>query len=397
MSSKVLSIGPGAIAEPGTKGGPNFSLSKTEWVAIQTYVTDALALPITNDEFRKSLGSGAPKDLADFVRLIDTYKGIHDHSKTWQDTTFPKTVALANAVVQYGRNTAPVYYPPILTEAKKLITNPDDQEAKAALKAILDALQKEAQKYAGQADAAAKEVKQFVDDTQADKDKLVGPKGDDGLVKYYNDKYGKASKEVEELTQEIKAQRLVLKGANAEYDQDVIIATTTPTYVWIFPIGTIAAAVVAGVYGDKAVKALERARAAQRKIDELSDKIAADANLMNSIHLASFGMNYIARSLSTALPVIQKIYGVWGGIASDIGQIVTLIDTNIREVPPIIMNLGVELAIKSWANVASAADAYRVNAYVKESGLQAQTMPAWRVGAYLTSETLVERRKSSAA
>lgn len=397
MSSTVLSIGPGALAEPGTEGGPNFSLSKTEWVAIQTYVTDALALPITDDEFRKSLGSGAPKDLADFVQLIGAYKGIHDHSKTWQDTTFPKTVALANAVVQYGRNTAPVYYPPILTEARKLAANPDDQEAKAALKAILDALQKEAQKYATQADDAVKEVKKFADDTQADKDKLVGPKGDGGLVKYYDDRYGKVSKEVEDLTKEIVAQRLILKSANDEYDKDVVIAATTPTYAWLYPVGTIAAAVVAGIYGDKAVKALERARAAQRKIDELNDKLAADANLMNSIHRASFGMNYITRSISTALPVIQKIYGVWGGIAADIGQIVTLIDTNIREVPPIIMNLGVELAIKSWANVAAAADAYRVNAYVKESGTHAQTMSAWRVSAYLTSETLVERAKYTAA
>jgi hypothetical protein len=397
MPNEALSISPGAIAEPGTEGGPAFALSKPEWIAIQTYVTDGLAMPTTDDEFRKSLGSGAPKDLADFLQLISAYKGIHDHCKTWQDATYPETVSLANSVVQYGRNTAPVYYPPILVEAKKLIENPDNQEAKAALKAILDALQKEARGYAEKADSAAKNVKKFADDTQADKDKLVGPKGDAGLVKYYNDKYGKASKEVEDLNKEIVAERLTLKAANDEYDHDVVVASTTPTYAWIWPAGTIAAAVVAGIYGDKAVKALERARAAQRKIDELTDKLAADANLMNAIQLASLGMTSITRSLSGALPVIQKIQGVWGGIAADIGKIVTLIDTNIREVPPIIMNLGVELAIKSWANVATAADAFRVNAHVIETGHPAQSMRAWRVSTYLISDTAVARRTHSAA
>jgi hypothetical protein len=384
MSSTAMSIGPGALAEQGTEGGPNFVLSKPEWIAIQTYVTEGMSLPTTDAEFRKSLGAGAPKDLSDFVQLITAYQGIYGHCKTWQDDTFPKTVELASDI-------APVYYPPILAEARKLITNPDDPDAKAALKAILDQLQKEAQQRATKATDVAKEVKTFADNTQSDKDTLVGIDGKGGLVKYYDDKYGKTSKDVEQLNKDIVAQREILKAANDEYDHDVIVATTTPTYGWWFPVGTIAAAVVAGIYGDKAVKALERARAAQRKIDELTDKLAADANLMNAIYLASFGMNNITRSLSAALPVIQKIQGVWGAIASDLGAIVTLIDTNIREVPPIIMNLGVELAIKSWANVAAAADAYRVHAYVSESG-PGTNMLVWKVNAYFTSESAAVKR-----
>ena len=91
-------ISPGVIAEAGAAGGLPFVLSKTEWVTIQTYVINALALPINNDEFRKSLGSAAFSSLSDFEKLIKAYQEINGHCTTWQSTTFPKTVKLANAI-----------------------------------------------------------------------------------------------------------------------------------------------------------------------------------------------------------------------------------------------------------------------------------------------------------
>jgi len=392
-----LNIGPGAIATAGTQGGPGFILAKTEWIAIQTYVTDALALPVTPDEFKASLGPGAPTDLADFLQLIAAYKGINSHCSVWQNTTFPKTVDLASKIYEYGAVKAPVYYPPILKEAQILITDPDNQQAKAVLKAILDNLQAQATDYANQATAAELEIKTFADQTESDRVTLVGPHGKEGLVKYYNDKYGTASKDVEDLVKDIAAQRLILKSANDEYDHDVIVASTTPTYAWIFPAGTIAAAVVAGIYGDKAVKALERARAAQEKINALTGKMEADANLMTAIHLAMNGTSTIVQSLAAALPVVQKIRGVWSGIAADMAHIVKLIDDDIRKVPPIIMSLGVDEAMKAWYNVAQAANQYRVNAYVKQSGGLDFSMAAWRVNQFLSSSRRTDRRHKIAA
>ncbi len=386
MNEKSHNIGPSALADPGTKGGPGFILSKTEWIEIQTYVTDALALPTNDSEFKKSLGAGAPSDLSDFKQLIQAYQDINSHCTTWQKTTFPNTVNLASTVYDYGTNKAPVYYPPILKEAKILENDPDNEDAKKALKAILDNLQGTANDYAGQASAAQKEIQDFADNTQKDKTTLVGPKGDKGLVKYYNDKYGKTSKDVEEINKELTAQRTILDAANKEYNHDVVVAATTPSYAWIWPLGTIAAAVVAGVYGHKAVEALDRAKAAQAKIDNLTDKLAADANLMIAIHSAQIGMNTIVQSLSAALPVIQKIQGVWGGIASDLANISKLIDSDIRKVPPIIMNLGVDEAVKAWHNVAQVANAYRINAYVKTEGGPSATMEAWKVRNLIASK-----------
>jgi len=62
----------------------------------------------------------------------------------------------------------------------------------------------------------------------------------------------------------------------------------------------IAAAVVAGIYGARAVEALDRARAAQGKINELAASLAADANLMTAINSAQIGMNRIVADVAAA-------------------------------------------------------------------------------------------------
>ncbi|MEO6700793.1 MAG: alpha-xenorhabdolysin family binary toxin subunit A [Jatrophihabitantaceae bacterium] len=381
----AFSIAPQAIAEPGVAGGPAFTMSRPEWIAIQTYVTDALALPTTDDAFRKSLGKGAPADLSDFKQLISTYGEINAHVTDWEKNIYPETVSLASDVYQYGTNKAPVFYPPILKEAAILQDHPDDEHAKAALKAILDNLKGDAQSRADRASAVATKIQGFAGETEADKVTLIGTDGKGGLVKYYDDEYGSTSAEVEALTKDIDAQRVILKAADEEYDHDVVVAATSPTYAWVWPVGTIAAAVVAGIYGKRAVDALDRARAAQEKINTLSAKLAADANLLVAIHSAEIGMNTIVRDVTAALPVIQKIEGVWGGMASDLGAISAMIDNDIRNVPPIIMSLGVDEAITAWHNVALAADNYRVNAYVTQQGGAAQSMAAWQVATQFAS------------
>jgi Bacillus haemolytic enterotoxin (HBL) len=363
-TSTQVQIGPGAIADPGTPNGRPFLMSRTEWITVQTYVIDVLALPITADAFRKSLGSGAPSDLSDFTPLISAYSSMHDHCEIWQNETFPATVTLATDIANYGTTKAPVYYPPILKEADILTNDPSNAQAKQALAAILDNLSEQAKDYETKAAAVAAAVKTFADQTQADRVVLVGPDGKGGLTKVYNDKYGSTSQDVQELTKELAAQQLVLKGANDEYNHDVVVAATTPTYAWVWPVGTIAAAIVAGIYGKKATDALDRARAAQDKINQLSSKLAADANLMIAINSAEQGLSSINQALAAALPVIQKIQGIWGAIAGDLDNIVNLIETDIRQALPIIMNLGVDEAVAAWKNVAAEANDYRVYANV---------------------------------
>lgn len=363
---------PGIIAEPGTEGGPNFLLSKPEWASIQAYVNNAQILPTTDDEFRNSIRAPNSFDLTDFRALIDAYTLIVQQTRTWRDDTFPSSVNLADRIYQYGNAKVPVYYPAINEVIAKLEADLDDQAAQTSLAALLQSLQQTAQAFADEADVVQLAVKTFADETQANKATLIGPNGDAGLQKYYNDKYGKASAEVQTLLEEISAQRLIATAAMEEYQQDVTIAATTPTYVWWFPIGTIAAAVVAGVYGDKAVKALDRARAANDQIDRLEGELAMNARLMLYINNASVGMTSISTALVSALPVIQALQGAWSAMASDLGRIVEIIDQDIGAALPAIAGLGVDQAMRAWQAVAAAANSFRLTAVIQDqSGIGA--------------------------
>lgn len=360
---KTINIGPGAIATASVEGGPAFTLSSTEWIAIQNYVLEGQSLPINETDFRAFLGKGAPEDLSDFIQLIKAYGDINAHVTKWQEDTFPQSVSLASDIVAYA-NLAPTYYNPILPLAEALTKNPDDVDARNKLTAILDVLIKNAEEYHANAKIVSEKIQEFGEETRQDKIVMTGTDGTGGLKKYYEDEYGETSEEVIRLNKEIEAQRVILDAANADYDHNNVIASTTPAYGWIWPVGTVAGAVVAGVYGDKAAKALDRARAAQEEIDSLTDDLAANANLMTTINRAQVGITNIIEPISNALPSIQKIQGVWGAIADDLFNIKQLIETNIAQALPIIMDLGVESAINAWAEVGKIAEAYRLNAYI---------------------------------
>lgn len=364
----AYNIGPGELVKsnPAPKENP-FLLSSAEWLAIQVYVNDAVSLPTNTDAFQKSLGPDAPPiNTADFKSLIDCYATINAHCKEWQDTTFPASINLAGDIVAYAQK-APIYYGAINTVAQKLVTNPNDTQSQAALKAIIDNLAASATTYQGNAQHVADMISTFANQTASDKNTLLGPDGsgkESGLMKQYMDKYGSSSVEVKSLIDQLDGLNKLLVADTAEYNHDVIVAATTPTYGWFFPFGTIAAAIVAGIYGDKAVKALDRIHAEQAKIATLSAQLQADANLVADLALANKGITQISTEITNALPVIQKIQGIWGAIATDLTNIGNIIQNDIAQALPIIMNLGVDEAITAWQKLGTEADSYRVNAYI---------------------------------
>jgi len=364
-AAQAPSIGPGAIAKPATAGGPSFALSATNWIAIQTYVLEGLALPTTDDKFKEFLGKGAPSNLSDFKPLLECFSQIHDQCSTWQTKVYPDSVSLASDVYDYGTHKAPTFFPPINKLATKLIDKPNDPDATTQLKALLTSLSTDAQQRADKATAVKTQIQKFANDTLASRTTLSGtPDKPGGLVKKYRDEYGDKSKEVTELNKEIAAQKTVLQQATEEYNHDVVVAATTPTYVWAWPIGTIPAIVVAGVYGARAVDALNRLNAAKQKVSEMQDKVAADALLMISLSTIETSTSRILNDLNAALPIIELIEGVWGGIADDLQNLVKQIDIDIRQALPILMSLGVDETLRSWHDVALRADAYRTNCYV---------------------------------
>lgn len=358
-------IGPGELSKSNAAPKENpFILSSAEWLSIQVYVNDALSLPTTPEAFQKSLGSDAPKvNPADFKSLIDCYEQINTHCAEWKKTIFPASVNLASDVVAYALK-VPTYYGAITPIAQKLTANPKDVQAKKELKAIIDNLAAQATTYQGNAQHVADMITTFAANTAADKVTLLGKDGMGGVAKEYMDKYGTTSDEVKSLITQLNDLNKQLEADTKEYNHDVVVAATSATYGWIWPFGTIAAGIVAGVYGKKATAAMDRIHAEQAKIKTISPVLEADANLVADLTRANKGITQIAADITNALPVIQKIEGVWGSIASDLTNIGKIIQNDIERALPIIMSLGVDEAIAAWQKLSNEADGYRVNAYI---------------------------------
>ena len=373
------SIGPEAIGTPSVQGGPPLALAAPQWVKIQSYVADAKALPTTEELFRSALGAGAPSNLSDFKQLIDAYQSIDTHCQEWAPI-FTAVVGLASSIYEYGMDKVPVYYPPILQQAQILEKEPENAQAKQALAAILQTLEKEATGYGTKASAVFGQVQKFAENASADQVTLVGTDGKSGLLEYYEEKYSSTSQAAAGLNRKIDTARQLLESTEAEYEHDVVVASTSPSYAWIWPEGTIAAAIVAGIYGHKAVEALREEERIRKEIETLGAEEAADGNLMTVIKFATSGVKTINEALAAALPVVQTVEGAWNAMASDLNAIAKLIETDIAEVPPIIMGLGVEAAMKAWHEVALAAENYRQSAFITEPTAE---MHRWKLERYV--------------
>ena len=224
--------GPGAIADPGTQGGPAFNLSKPEWIAIQNYVTDGLSLPITLYQFRNQLGSRVnQQDLSDFNQLITAYGAVHEHCNSWQTSIFPNTVALASDIFEYGNNKVPVYYPAIVEEANVLTTDPGNTapDGGAGGDPRLFAADRERLCGKGKGQLGCDQAV-LGSDAVGSETTWSAPRPSPGCSNITPAEYGQTSAEVAQFNEELVAFRLALSGDEAEYRHDCIVAETSASY-----------------------------------------------------------------------------------------------------------------------------------------------------------------------
>lgn len=340
-----------------SEGENPFALSRSEWFTIQRYVLEALQLPTTEPAMRQAIRMLQEDSIEPFQPLMRAYSDVKVHCSEWQKTIFPATVQLANDIRNYSSK-AKIYYAPILPLADKLFLNPNDELSKQKLRAILENLSTDAKNYASNAEDVSEQIKGFANNSVNDQKAL------NNLYQHYNQEFGESSEEAKKLQKDLDDNMAILKQANQEYEKNVHIAVLTPTYAWVGLIGLIAAAVVAGIHGDKAVKAKRAAEEAQAKIDLLNDKIRRNTRLMINIQNGQGNMKVIQDMLAEALPVIQKIQGVWTALSNDLNYIVEIIDNDITKAPVLIMDLGVEHAMDQWEKIGKLADGYVANAFV---------------------------------
>jgi hypothetical protein len=359
----MANIGPGAL--DAVKNSP-FLLSQAEWLRVQRYVTNAMSLPNTEPRLRMALSMPDSMKIDEFKQLLDGYQTVVPHVTKWKTKTYPDTVSLAADIVNYNTQ-VPAFYGGVITNVDKLLADPTDQAAKTQLAAIIKKLSGEAEARATKAQALHAEIQTFAQVTASDT--LLF----DGLVKTYDKKFGDNSERAKKLAKDLKETNELIQQATEEYEYDKAVACATPSYAWIVvpPIGLIAAVIVAGIYGDKAVKAKQRLEGLQKDLAAaLADQNLAFL-LIGMISICRDSLAGIQRDIHAALPVIQKIQGVWHALHADLAFLGEIITKDIDQAILEIKALGVSTAIEQWRELALKADAYRAHAYIEVATEQA--------------------------
>ena len=338
-----------------------FFMSHPDMIALQCYLTEGVQLATTPDEATLKLGVTA-EDAGKFADLWESYKTVRSHCTDFQQNTFPKTVNLAADLSNYGGKMAPIYYGALKSVFEQIDNGSiPNAEGQKHADEILQKLIEYAQGKAAEVDAVSSSISQFIIQTEQDKGVLDpifdkyrkmydGYEGGAGLLQQYRDRIADDKNQIDYW--------------NDEYKRDVTIASTTATYAWIVPFGLIAAAVVAGVYAKRAIEAKEH-------IDEFRDQLDNDEEKLRSAVLMDADLKRVNDSLgglldklNAALPILNKMKGVWVALAQDISDVAETLKSNVQGASTFIAELGVDMAIEQWKSVANEADQYRVNAFI---------------------------------
>lgn len=357
MGDQDQPLSPGELAA--VNDSP-FLLSKGEWLSVQRYVTNTMALPITEHDMRTQLLMPADMKFDDFTPLLEGYKTVVPHVTTWKTTTFPATVKLAGDIVMYNK-LAHGYYHALKEPIDLLLKNPNDEQAQRALSGSIKILSDTAKKYAERAETVHGDIQAFSIQTATDAVLI------DRLNGVYKQKFGANSEWGKKLAADLNELRDLIETTIIEYEYDKAVACATPAYAWIVvpPIGLIAAIIVAGIYGDKAVKAWNRLEELRKNLAKAKEDEKLSLMLSCSMSVARDSLSFIQRDIQAALPVIQKIQGVWHAIHTDLDELCELIHENIDEAIIEIKKIGIDIALQQWSTLAVKAEAYRVNAYIE--------------------------------
>ncbi|MEH6892307.1 alpha-xenorhabdolysin family binary toxin subunit A [Bacillus sp. JJ864] len=332
----------------GSKESP-FLLSKEDWIMIQKYTGDGVYVPVNEAEMRKTLALSSSDEIPDFGELYSVYSNVKSHCQNWTDNTYREVLGVANEIVNYSRR-ATVYYKPLLDYLPAILDG--DTKSLEMFQKICKKLAKEAAEFRDHAGALATMIGVFATDTANDYRDLTEIK-----VKY-DEIYGEHSDEVEELRESIGELREELEDAMDNYED-------YKSQSWLsLLLGPIWGLVLKEILDSTEGKVLEaKVKALEEQIEEAEKIIKRNVYLMSLLDKTDSGINKIQQQMADALPIIQKIHGIWNSLHHDLDELSKIVMEDIHDDPEF-ADLGIELAIMQWEVVGQEADDFRVNADV---------------------------------
>ncbi|KAF7899253.1 uncharacterized protein EAF01_008466 [Botrytis porri] len=356
----------------------NYALSQGDISNLLKYIWTGALLSTSKEEYL--LHTGINADEYDHLReyidpLLVVYTACKGHCVTFKDVTYRKVVDLSNAVYSYagkaGGRFAGSYYANIISNTiivfNELEKDYDDQDqtliknSKSIVDSLVKAQLKSITKLQDDANKVVQDLRDFETLAKADQLALTARN------KIITDKLTGEGGDIQRLQDDIKTKTKDISDDQDEYEQDIVIAATSATYAWAIPVGPIIAAVIIGVYTDRAIKMKAKIDALRDLLTDDQDQLKADRQLVADLTLIQTDLQNVINQIGPAITTIQKMIGTWGAIATDLEDINTAVKEDSPEVMPDLQTITQESILSQWNDLKATVDVYRKSAYISSA------------------------------
>ncbi|TRM69519.1 hypothetical protein BD626DRAFT_563260 [Schizophyllum amplum] len=145
-----------------------------------------------------------------------------------------------------------------------------------------------------------------------------------------------------------------LKAKQDEYEQAKIIACTSLTYAWVFPVGTIVAASMAGVCGAQADQLYDCIDKVRELITDSEGKVRDRERTIASLETIDMDLDEILALIDPAVTAIQKMLG-------------DMANKDVRKANQFIADTVETKVLEMWDNLATSVDNHRRAAYISSA------------------------------
>jgi len=352
-----------------------YALDHPEIAKLVDYLWTGILLDTKKIDYLRTIGIATlPDELNKPIDdLILQYIEIQGHCSTFKNVTFPLIVSIASQVHEYailaGGKDDSSFYKIIIDAGEQLVAlKKDPSKNEAAIKSLAQDIKDTVDYmvgYIAPLKKAAGDAKQalilFETICKTDQKNLESAQAP---LRTRIEGIGGKGGELEMLQANLEEKRKELKDDQDAYDKDYVIAMTSLAYAWIWPIGTIAAAIVAGVYGAKAAEMEASISAVKDLITADNDKIALDNALVADMGLISKSIDTIIEAIGSAIQALGYLESGWQIIEDDLQSCATVTKNISFAAAPILRTRTAGAVITAWNGVATAVEKYRNKAYV---------------------------------
>lgn len=323
------------------------------WHFLQVYSTWAVRLPYTIGDLSNYLKIPTNElgTFLFFAPMQEAYTSIHNSAQQFLSETFPRVVKLGNSLRSFAEENKGGEES-IWAAITELVA---DKENYPDILELVQDLQSRALENVKEADAIAVLLSTY----------STGLEQANGKLKIVDDNVEADAKTSQATIDRLQAGanvsgsiaqlRELMKKNKKAYDSAVVKASTTPTYAWIVPFGTIAAAVVAGIYGKAAVDSLSAYNKAMKKLAEENRELETAINTRQIMLLANQSIDNTREQTAQAIEQITIVKNAWAGLAASLEVVKNKVNAMTKTTDAQEVVLKSKTLIKLYAKQASTA------------------------------------------